>query len=97
MLLLPFLHSTIIDAGVLAERPQRHRRNETQHLIESVPCPLIQFCSPGRYYHFFVSIFSYVWILESKSRRPLKTRHEVTAETFTVYENKSTEPLTARQ
>lgn len=41
--------------------------------------------------------FSYVWILESKSRGQLKTRHEVTAETFTVYENKSTQPLTARQ
>ena len=53
MLRHPFLHPAIIDAGVPAERPQRHRWNETQHLIESVPCSLIQFCGPIRYHHFF--------------------------------------------
>ena len=31
----------------------------------------------------FVSIFTFVWILENKSREPLKTRQYVTAETLT--------------
>ena len=33
----------------------------------------------------FVSIFTFVWILENKSREPLKTRQYVTAETLTVF------------
>lgn len=32
----------------------------------------------------FVSIFTFVWILENKSREPLKTRQYVTAETLTA-------------
>ena len=31
----------------------------------------------------FVPIFTFVWILENKSREPLKTRQYVTAETLT--------------
>ncbi|MBD9293376.1 MAG: hypothetical protein EGS78_02010, partial [Bacteroidales bacterium] len=31
----------------------------------------------------FVSIFTFVWILENKSREPLKTRQYATAETLT--------------
>ena len=33
----------------------------------------------------FVSIFTHVWILENKSRGPLKTRQYVTAETLTFF------------
>ena len=33
----------------------------------------------------FVSIFALVWILENKSREPLKTRQYVTAETLTLH------------
>ena len=34
----------------------------------------------------FVSIFTHVWILENKSREPLKTRQYVTAETLTIFQ-----------
>ena len=34
----------------------------------------------------FVSIFTFGWILENKSREPLKTRQYVTAETLTIFQ-----------